>query len=179
MATPFLGEIKLFGGNFEIIGWAFCNGQLLSIAQNDALYQLLGTTYGGDGVTTFGLPNLQSRVALHQGQGSGLTNRTIGEVGGVESVTLVTANLPSHTHQAIATTVPGTATAPANALPATPSLAGTEFLYLSGAAGGTTDAPPAPTSVSASGGNQPHDNIMPILALNYLIALEGIFPSQN
>lgn len=179
MATPFLGEIKLFAGNFQIRGWAYCNGQLLSIADNDALYALLGTTYGGDGVNTFGLPNLQSRVALHQGQGSGLTNRTIGEASGSESVTLTTGQLPSHTHQAIATTVAGTASAPANALPATPSLATTEFLYLSGAAGSTTDAPPAPSSVSSAGGNQPHDNIMPILALNYLIALEGVFPSQN
>jgi microcystin-dependent protein len=179
MATPYLGEIKLFGGNFQIRGWAYCNGQLLSIAQNNALFALLGTTYGGDGVTTFGLPNLQSRIALHQGQGPNLTNRTIGEASGSESVTLIPAQLPSHTHQAIATTVAGTATAPANALPATPSLAVTEFLYLSGAASGTTDAPPAPTSVLSAGGNQPHDNIMPILALNYLIALEGVFPSQN
>jgi microcystin-dependent protein len=179
MATPYIGEIKLFAGNFEIRGWAFCNGQLLSIADYDALYALIGTTYGGDGVNTFGLPNLQSRIALHQGQGPGLTNRVIGEASGAESVTLLPANLPAHTHQAIATTVPGTASAPANALPATPALASTEFLYLSGGASGTTDAPPAPASVSSAGGNQPHDNIMPILALNYLIALEGIFPSQN
>jgi microcystin-dependent protein len=179
MAQPYLGEIKLFGGNFQIRGWAYCNGQLLSIAQNDALYALLGTTYGGDGVTTFGLPNLQSRVALHQGTGPGLTTRVIGEANGVESVTITTATLPQHTHQAIATTVQGTATVPANALPATPALATTEFLYLSPAATPTTDTPPAPSSVSASGGNQPHNNIQPILALNYLIALEGVFPSQN
>jgi microcystin-dependent protein len=179
MATPYLGEIKLFAGNFQIRGWAYCNGQLLSIAQNDALYALLGTTYGGDGVNTFALPNLQSRVALHQGQGPGLTNRVIGEASGVETVTLTSSQLPSHTHQAIATTVAGTATAPANALPAKPSLATTEFLYLNGAATGTTDAPPAAASVSSAGGNQPHDNIQPILALNYLIALEGVFPSQN
>jgi microcystin-dependent protein len=179
MATPYLGEIKLFGGNFQIRGWAYCDGRLLPISQNDALYALLGTTYGGDGVTTFGLPNLQSRVALHQGQGPGLTNRVIGEMSGVETVTLTTAQLPSHTHTAIATTVAGTASAPANALPAKPSLANTEFLYLSGSASPTTDAPPAPQSVSAAGGNQPHDNIQPILALNYLIALEGVFPSQN
>lgn len=179
MATPYIGEIKLFGGNFQIRGWAFCNGQLLPIAQNDALYALLGTTYGGDGQTTFALPNLQSRVAIHQGQGSGLTNRVIGEASGSENVTLLQTQLPSHTHQAIATTVAGTASAPANALPATPSLATTEFLYLSGSATGTTDTPPAPSSVSSAGGNQPHSNIQPILALNYLIALEGVFPSQN
>jgi len=179
MATPFLGEIKLFAGNFEIFGWAYCNGQLLSIAQNSALFALLGTTYGGDGVNTFALPNLQSRVALHQGQGSGLTNRVIGEASGVESVTLLSSQLPAHTHQAIATTVAATASAPANALPARPSSATTQFLYLSGAATPTTDTPPAASSVSSAGGNQPHNNIMPILALNYLIALEGVFPSQN
>lgn len=179
MAQPYLGEIKLFGGNFQIRGWAYCNGQLLSIAQNSALYALLGTTYGGDGVTTFALPNLQSRIALHQGTGPGLTTRVIGEANGVESVTLIPSQLPSHTHQAIATTVQSTASAPANALPATPSHATTEFLYLSGSASGTTDAPPAPSSVSSAGGNQPHNNIQPILALNYLIALEGVFPAQN
>ena len=179
MATPYLGEIKLFGGNFQIRGWAYCNGQLLSIAQNNALYALLGTIYGGDGVNTFALPNLQSRIALHQGTGPGLTTRTIGEASGSESVTLLQAQLPSHTHQAIATTVAGTASAPANALPAKPTLTGSEFLYLSGSATPTTDAPPAPSSVSSAGGNQPHDNIQPILALNYLIALEGVFPSQN
>lgn len=179
MATPFLGEIKLFAGNFQIRGWAYCDGRLLSIAQNDALYALLGTTYGGDGQTTFALPNLQSRVALHQGQGPGLTNRVIGEASGAETVTLTQNQLPSHTHTTIATTVQGTASAPANALPATPAGVNTQYLYLSGSASGTTNAPPAPQSVSSAGGNQPHDNIAPVLALNYLIALEGVFPSQN
>ena len=152
---------------------------LVSIAQNSALYALLGTTYGGDGVNTFALPDLQGRVAIHQGTGLGLSPRVIGEKSGTESVTLLQSQLPSHTHQAIATTVDGTATTPTNALPARPSGATTEFLYLANAATPTTDAPPNPASISNSGGSQPHNNLMPLLALNYIIALEGIFPSQN
>ena len=178
MATPFLGEIKLFAGNFQIRGWAYCNGQLLSIAQNDALYTLLGTTYGGDGVNTFGLPNLQSRVMVHQGTGAGLTTRVMGEVAGAENVSVSTAQLPAHTHTVIATTANGTTTSPANALPAAPSLS-TSFGYLSGTATGTTDAAPAPTAIASAGNSQPHNNIMPVLALNYLIALEGVYPQQN
>jgi microcystin-dependent protein len=179
MASPFLGEIKLFAGNFQILGWASCNGQLMSIAQNDALYTLLGTTYGGDGVTTFGLPNLQSRVALHQGQGAGLSNHVMGETGGTEGVTLIASQLPSHTHQTIASPGDATAKLPANALPARPADATVGYLYLSGSATGTIDAPPAPTSVTPSGGNAAHNNIMPVLALNYLISLEGVYPPQN
>lgn len=177
MAQPYLGEIKLFAGNFQIRGWAYCNGQLLSIANNDALYTLLGTTYGGDGVNTFALPNLQSRIALHQGTGGGLNTRVLGEASGVENVTVSPNQLPSHTHQVIATTVEGTTSSPANALPATPALP-SAFLYLNGAATGT-DAPPNAGSISSTGGNQPHNNIMPVLALNYLIALEGVYPTQN
>lgn len=178
MAQPFLGEIKLFAGNFQIRGWAYCNGQLLSIAQNDALYTLLGTTYGGDGVNTFALPNLQSRVAIHQGTGGGLTTRVLGESSGVENAALTTTNLPAHTHQVIATTVDGTSSSPANALPAAPALP-SAFLYLNGAATGTTDAAPAPTAITSAGNSVPHNNIMPVLALNYIIALEGVYPSQN
>ena len=178
MAQPFLGEIKLFAGNFQIRGWAYCNGQLLSIAQNDALYTLLGTTYGGDGVNTFALPNLQSRVLIHQGTGGGLTTRVLGESSGVENASVSTTQLPAHTHQVIAATADGTTTSPANALPAAPSLPGS-FGYLSGTATGTTDAAPAPTAISSVGNSVPHNNIMPVLALNYLIALEGVYPQQN
>ncbi len=179
MAQPFLGEIKLFAGNFQIRGWAYCNGQLLSIAQNDALYTLLGTTYGGDGVNTFALPNLQSRIALHQGTGGGLTTRVLGEASGVENATVSSAQLPSHTHQTIALTGAATATAPANALPAAPSNATGELLYVIGNSAGNTDAPPAAASVTSAGNSVPHNNIMPVLALNYLIALEGVYPQQN
>ena len=179
MTTPYLGEIKLFAGNFAILGYAFCQGQLLSIAQNNALYALIGTTYGGDGQTTFGLPDLQSRTPLHQGQGAGMTNRVIGEAGGAESVTLLTANMPGHTHQTIALTGDATLMVPTNALPARPSAATTEFLYLDPISAGNTNVSPSPQAIGNAGGNQPHNNIMPVLALNYLIAVQGIFPSPN
>lgn len=178
MAQPYLGEIKLFAGNFQIRGWAYCNGQVLSISGNDALFTLIGTTYGGDGVNTFALPNFQGRIPLHQGTGPGLNTRVLGELSGVETVTVSTAQIPSHTHQVIATTVTGTTSSPANALPATPELP-SAFQYLSGTATGTSDAPPLASSISSTGGNQPHENVMPSLAMNYLIAVEGVFPSQN
>lgn len=177
MAQPFLGEIKLFAGNFQIRGWAYCNGQLLSIAQYDALYTLLGTTYGGDGVNTFALPNLQSRVALHQGTGAGLTTRVLGQASGVENATVSQAQMPSHTHQTIALTGAATLTSPANTLPA--AVASPALLYINGSSSGNTDAPPNAASVTAAGNSIPHNNIMPILALNYLIALEGVYPQQN
>lgn len=177
MAQPFLGEIKLFAGNFQIRGWAYCNGQLLSIAQNDALYTLLGTTYGGDGVNTFALPNLQSRVALHQGTGGGLTTRVMGEASGVENASVSSAQLPSHTHQTIALTGTPTGTSPANALPS--AVVAPALAYVSGSSSGNTDMSPNATAISSAGGSVPHNNIMPILALNYLIALEGVYPSQN
>jgi microcystin-dependent protein len=142
------------------------------------LFTLLGTTYGGDGVNTFALPNFQGRIPLHQGTGGGLTTRVLGEVSGVENATVSTAQMPNHTHQMIATTVTGTSSSPANALPATPELP-SAFLYLSGTATGTTDVPPAASSITSTGSGTPHENIMPSLALNYLIALEGVFPSQN
>jgi microcystin-dependent protein len=179
MVTPYIGEIKLFAGTFAIQGWALCNGQLLSIAQNSTLFQVIGTTYGGDGVNTFGLPNLQGRVALHQGTGQGLTPRVMGQVSGTEGVTLSAANLPSHTHTVNALTGDATAMTPTNGLPARPSAATEGFLYLSSSATPTTDAPPAAAAISNNGGNLPHDNLMPLLALTYIIALEGIFPSQN
>lgn len=182
MSTPYVGEIRLFAGNFAIRGWLLCQGQLVSIAQNQVLFSLLGTTYGGDGQTTFALPDLRSRVPLHQGTGIGQTNRVLGEIGGTETVVLTQNQLPSHTHQLIALTGNATLMTPANALPATPSTAEGELLYLSGTAPNPpaiTDAPPNPASVSATGGNGPHNNLMPLLAMNYLIASEGIFPSQN
>ena len=178
MSDPYLGEIRTFAGNFNPRGWAFCRGQLIPIDQNDALYTLLGTTYGGDGQTTFGLPDLQGRVAIGQGTGGGLSARTVGQKSGSESVTLNTSNLPAHSHTVTATTVDGTSGSPANALPATPALP-SAFLYINPAATGTTDAPPAATSITPAGGSQPHTNQMPFLVLNYIIALEGVYPSRN
>ena len=178
MTTPYLGSIMLFAGNFNPVGYLRCDGSLQSIANNSALYALIGTTYGGDGVNTFAVPDLRSRIPLHQGQGPGLSNRVLGELSGTESVTLSAANLPAHTHQVTATTVDGTTSSPANALPAAPALP-SAFLYLNPAATGTTTVAPAPSAISSVGGSQPHTNIMPSLALTYVIASEGIFPSRN
>jgi microcystin-dependent protein len=179
MSNQYLGEIRPFAGNFAILGWVMCNGQLMSIADNTALYTLIGTTYGGDGVTTFGIPDLRGRVALNQGQGPGLTNRVIGELSGSEQVTLTIAQMPQHTHSFSATTVPATAATPANNMLATPSSPTQAFLYLSPSAPSPVSAPPAANSVSSQGGNQPHDNIMPTLAVTYIMAVTGVFPSQN
>jgi len=179
MSNPFLGEIRLFGGNFNPRGWAFCAGQLLPISENDALYALLGTTFGGDGQVTFGLPDLRGRIPIGQGTGAGLSSYVVGQESGTETVTLITNQIPTHTHTVSASSADATATTPTNAVPARPSSATVGYLYLSSAASGTTDAPPAAASISAAGGNQPHDNIMPSLVLNYIIALEGVFPSRN
>jgi microcystin-dependent protein len=183
MAQPFIGQISMFGGNFAPVGYAMCNGQLLAIAQNDALFALIGTTYGGDGQTTFALPNLQSRVAIHQGNGSGLTPRTIGEAAGTETVTLNSTQIPSHNHGFVCSTttaVAGGQTPSGSVIPGTPSaLNGRIFGFDDG-----SQPPPTPrtlenASLSMAGGNQPHDNLMPTLCVTYIIALQGIFPSRN
>ena len=169
MSEPFLGEIRMFGFNFAPRGWAFCNGQILPIAQNTALFSLLGTTYGGNGQTTFALPNLQGRVAIHFGQGAGLSNYDLGEVAGTETVTLTQNQLPAHGHAVNASNGDATATRPANRFPA----GGGAY---ADSADGTTMSP---TMVANAGGSQPHSNIQPFLALNFCIALSGIFPSRN
>jgi microcystin-dependent protein len=181
MSDQFLGEIRAFAGNFAINGWAMCNGQLLSISQNDALFTLLGTTYGGDGQTTFGLPNLQGRIAVSQGQGPNLTNRVLGEQSGTEQVILTVQQLAQHSHSFSVTAASATATTPTNNLLATPSSSTKAFLYLAPnpPAPAPTLAPPAADSVQTQGGSQGHDNLMPTLAVTYLIALAGPFPSQN
>ena len=166
VAEPFIGEIRLFGGNFEPVGWAFCNGQLLSISQNTALFALIGTTYGGDGQSTFALPDLRGRVPVHQGSGF-----VIGQAGGAEQVTLAASEMPAHGHPLRATAADGTTADPTNGVWAE-----------SDARTYTTSSPDAKMHVSAlaaSGGGQPHPNMMPFVALNFIIALEGIFPSQN
>jgi microcystin-dependent protein len=169
---PFIGEIKLFGGNFQIRGYAFCSGQLLSIAENTALFSLIGTIYGGDGQTTFALPNLQGRFPIHQGQGPGLSPRTIGEVAGTETVTILPNQLPVHTHSLSCAIVDGNSTNPANNFWA-PQPALGQY------AANPSQASMKSTAISNTGGNQPHENMVPYLTINYLIALEGIFPSRN
>ncbi|MCB9537585.1 MAG: phage tail protein [Myxococcales bacterium] len=181
-----IGEIRLFAGNFAPRAWAFCNGQLLPIAQNQALFSILGTTYGGDGQTTFALPDLRGRAPIHAGQGPGLTDRRLGVRGGSESLTLTPQQLPSHTHAASATVTPpalgveGDSASPAGAVPAKSGQG--EPDYHAGAAGGdaVTMAPfEAPVTVQNTGGNQPFDKMPPFIAMNYIICLQGIFPSRG
>jgi microcystin-dependent protein len=174
MATPFLAEIKMFGGNFAPIGYALCNGQLLAISQNSALFSLLGTTYGGNGQTTFGLPDLRGRVPIHAGSGPGLTPYVLGEIAGTESVTLLQSQMPAHNHLVEANSSAGTATAPSTTLVLAASTA-RDKVY-STAAPNTTLSPAA---IGVAGSSQPHNNIQPYLVVNFIIALQGIFPSHN
>jgi microcystin-dependent protein len=179
MSQPFIGEIRMFAGNFAPVGWSFCNGQIIPIDQNDALFNLIGTTYGGDGQSTFALPNLQSRIPVHVGPGFAL-----GEQGGLETVTLTTSQIPSHTHVVLTTTgSPANAkSTPGGNLIADEVLAGTPnpqpFTY----AGFVNDANQRTLgagSIQNAGGSQPHDNMVPFLCINFIISLFGIFPSQT
>jgi microcystin-dependent protein len=171
VSEPFLGEIRMFGFNFAPQGWAMCNGQLLPISQNQALFALLGTQYGGDGVQTFALPDLRSRVAIHQGQGNGLSNYVIGQAGGVEATTMTQGQMPAHSHLVQATNHAGKAEKPTGMVLAHPAVA----IY-GGAPDGTTMDP---AMITNTGGNQPVSDIQPYLVLNFCIALQGIFPSRN
>lgn len=180
MSQPFLGQLAIFAGNFAPVGWAFCNGQTLSIAENTALFSLIGTFYGGDGVTTFNLPDLRSRVPVHQGQGPGLSSYVIGQTAGSETVTLLTQQLPSHTHTFSAAAAADTNT-PAGTLLASEGGTGASQVSIyapfdTTAANMTTLLP---AGITSAGGSQPHENRQPYLAINYIIALEGIFPTQN
>ncbi|QIG39692.1 phage tail protein [Microbacterium sp. 4R-513] len=166
---PFIGEIRCFGFNFAPRGWALCNGQLLSISQNTALFSLLGTMYGGNGQTTFGLPDLRGRTSLGFGQGPGLTNRTQGELAGSEAVTLTAGALPPHGHT-VAASATATTKNPSGSLPAVTG-AGSSY-------GTTTDLTMSPSMIGGGGSAQPHDNMQPYLVLNWCIALEGVFPSR-
>lgn len=167
MAQPYVGEIRLFAGNFAPAGWMFCSGQTLPISENEVLFQLIGTTYGGDGEETFALPDLQSRVPIHMGNGY-----TIGQTVGQESVTLTQNQIPSHNHQIVATTALGSETSPAGNVLAQ---LGSGYLYSASAVGGSL----APQSVASDGGSQPHENCQPFVCVNYIISLFGIFPSQT
>ena len=171
MSQPYVGEIRLFAGNFAPNGWAFCDGQLLSIADNVVLFELIGTTYGGDGQSTYALPDLRGRVPVHQGS-NGQSNYVIGELGGAETVTLTAGQMPAHRHAMLASTSPAGAThGPAEVLgsSATMKLYGT----------GTPNMPMDPNAITQVGGGQPHDNMPPFVALSYIVSLFGVFPSQN
>jgi microcystin-dependent protein len=170
---PFVGEIRMFGGSFAPNGWMLCEGAVLPIAENEVLFQLIGTTYGGDGEETFALPNLASRVPIHQGAGGGGTY-IMGETGGVEQVSLTQSQIPIHNHAFLVTADNGSASNPENAMPG----AGTAITIF-------RPVPPNPgsamsnQSISIVGGSQPHDNLQPYLVINYIISLFGIYPSPN
>src|SRR5580698_1243006 len=173
MADPFVGEIRVFPFNFAPNGWALCNGQILPISQNTALFSLLGTYYGGNGTSNFALPNLQGNFPIHQGQGVGLSQYVIGETGGAASVTLLVSEIPTHTHT-VACAATGNSSNPSNAVfGAAPR--GKPPAY--SAATGTKVNMNA-TAVATAGGSQPHNNMPPFLTLNFCIALQGIYPSR-
>lgn len=168
MSEPFIGELRAFGFNFAPRGWAHCDGQLLAISSYSALFSLLGTTFGGDGRTTFGLPDLRGRTALHLGTGPGLTPRTWGQKSGQETVTLTTNEMPSHTHNFRAS-----AETANQGKPQGHQIAGGTFYHAA-----TNDATLAPSIVN-TGGSQPHQNMQPFLVVNWCIALTGVFPSRS
>jgi microcystin-dependent protein len=170
MATPYIGEIRLFGGNFAPQGWAFCDGRLIAISQNDALFALIGTTYGGDGQSTFALPDLRGRVPNHMGTLTAGSTYFIGQTGGVETVTLSTAQIPAHAH-----TVEAIPNAGSKAGPGAELLAGGVSMYSPSA----PNVSLAPGAVHATGGGQPHSNFQTYLCVAFIISLFGVFPSQN
>jgi microcystin-dependent protein len=171
MTQPFVGEIRMFGGNFAPRGNAMCDGQILAISQNTALFSLLGTQYGGNGTSNFALPDLRGRSPMHQGQGTGLSQRVVGESTGAENVALLTTEMPSHTHQVKAVGSAGNNTSPVGN-----SWASSTTRPYSNQAPNTTMAPGA---LSPAGGNQPHNNLQPYLVVTFIIALQGIYPSRN
>jgi microcystin-dependent protein len=173
MAQPYVGEIRMFGGNFAPRGWVFCDGRLLSAADNEVLFQLIGTTYGGDGLATFGVPDLRGRIPIHMGQGNGLSPRTISEMGGVEEVRLTAPQIPAHTHAAQCSNGPGNQGGPIGNLWAAAS---TLTPY-------STDASALQAmsayAIENNGGGQAHENRMPYLAIAFIISLFGLFPSPT
>ncbi len=171
MTQPFVGEIVMFGANFAPRGWARCDGQLLAISQNGALFSILGTLYGGDGETTFGLPELRGRLPIHQGAGPGLANRSLGSKSGVEEVGLNVNQMPPHKHAQQGSTDTASDVAPAGKL-----TADAEFTMYSDGAPNTAMSTEA---IGDTGGNQDHENLMPFQVVNFIIALTGIFPSSN
>ena len=168
MANPYVGEIRLFAGNFAPQGWMFCDGTVLAIAENTTLFNLIGTTYGGDGQTTFALPDLRSRVPIHMGQGAGLSNHALGQNGGTETVTLTVAQIPAHAHVPNANSNHGTTTTPTGNVWA----GSADFSqYAAGSTGNMAGG-----AIGLAGSSQPHDNMLPYLSINFIISLFGIYP---
>ena len=177
MSDQFVAEIRIFAGNFAPTGWALCNGQLMPISQNTALFSLLGTTYGGDGKSTFALPNLQGSAPLGAGQGPGLSLRDLGETGGEQTVTLLQSEMPAHSHTAVATTSGGLDTPTSNAWGE--SKLGKTPLNVYAPSNANTNVPMNPFALSIAGGSLPHNNMPPYLCLTFIIALQGIFPPRS
>jgi microcystin-dependent protein len=173
VADPFVAEIRIFPFTFAPKGWAFCDGQLMPLSQNTALFALLGTTYGGDGKSTFALPDLQGNSALHPGQGQGLSLRDLGEMGGSDTVTLLVSEIPAHSHAANAVGVVSTTAAPSSQTALARSVNGSAY-----AAGGGALNALAPQALPPAGGSLPHNNLQPYLTLNFCIALQGVFPAR-
>jgi microcystin-dependent protein len=172
MSEPFIAEIRIFAGNFAPRGWAFCNGQLLPVSQNTALFSLIGTTYGGDGRTTTGLPNLEGRAPMHPGRGPGLSARRLGEQGGVEQVTLTEAQMPNHNHNWRAAADPADLQSPSPNRSMTRS-----SVNAYGAASAMVNL--AAQAMNAQGGTQPHNNMQPYLTISFIIALQGVYPPRS
>lgn len=170
LAQPFIGEIKMFAGNYAPQGWAFCNGQLLPINQNQALFAILGTTYGGNGQTNFALPDLRGRVPVHFGSGPGLQPYTLGQTGGSEYITLLTSNLPPHSHPILAETAAGTTASPVNAYMANTGAVDREYAATFNTTMGST---------GSTGGALPVPIVQPYTTVNFIIALQGVFPPQQ
>ncbi|MBI1782773.1 MAG: phage tail protein [Sphingobacteriales bacterium] len=175
MADPFVAEIRIFPFNFPPKGWAFCDGQLLPLSQNTALFSLLGTTYGGDGRSNFALPNLQGSVPMHPGQGPGLSLHDLGEAGGSDAVTLIQTELPNHSHTMRANNSDGISPTPVSNVSAGPGADRDLFWYKDGAPNATMN----PFASGTTGGNQPHNNLMPYLTMNFCIALQGVYPPRT
>ena len=178
MGQPYIGEIRIFAGNFNPNGWMFCEGATLAISENDALFTLIGTTYGGDGQETFNLPNLASRVPMHMGTGPDGTTYQIGEAAGTEQETLTTQQIPAHTHAAMGSTAAGNNSVPTGGVFAVPGVVNP----VSGAAIYSSDpplSPLAPNTIQPAGGSQPHENTQPFLCVNFIISLFGVFPTQT
>jgi microcystin-dependent protein len=174
MSEPFLSEIRMLAFNFAPRGWSLCDGQLMPINQNQALFALLGTTFGGDGVQTFGLPDMRSRTPVHSGQGPGLSNYVLGQRGGEENHFLSTTEMPAHVHQpGASTSAPTTGSAGTGMALATPTASKPYRV------GSSNLVPLSPVTVGSTGGNQPHPNMQPYLTVSFAIALQGIFPSRN
>jgi microcystin-dependent protein len=175
MVTPYIGEIRMFAGNFAPAGWAICNGAVLPISANDALFSLLGPTYGGDGRTTFALPDLRGRLPMHFGSGPGLSTRPIGAKGGTETHTVLVREMASHTHTMSATNADGTSPNPSGRVYSTTKVSGTPLPVYADETNTTLND----GVLSNTGGSVPRDNVMPFQCLNFIIALTGIYPPRN